>query len=55
VFQTAITSRWLAPSEVRALEDRKPFTESQLAEFDRLFGDANPKPAAAPTAAPIGS
>jgi HK97 family phage portal protein len=55
VFQTAITSRWLAPSEVRALEDRKPFTESQLAEFDRLFGDANPKPAAPPTAAPIGS
>lgn len=33
-----ITSRQLAPSEARELEDRMPFTESQLAEFDRLFG-----------------
>lgn len=30
--------RQLAPSEARALEERPPFTEAQLAEFDRLFG-----------------
>lgn len=33
-----ITSRVLAPSEARALDDRPPFTPSQLDEFDRLFG-----------------
>ncbi|MFD6531576.1 phage portal protein [Streptomyces sp. NPDC060184] len=33
-----ITSRQLAPSEARAIENRQPFTEDQLAEFDRLFG-----------------
>lgn len=38
MFATQIGSRTLAPSEARELEDRAPFTESQLAEFDRLFG-----------------
>jgi phage portal protein BeeE len=33
-----ITSRQLAPSEARALVDRQPFTDEQLAEFDRLWG-----------------
>jgi HK97 family phage portal protein len=33
-----INSRTLAPSEARAIEERAPFTEDQLAEFDRLFG-----------------
>ncbi|MEU5707884.1 phage portal protein [Streptomyces flaveolus] len=33
-----ITNRVLAPSEARALDNRPPFTEDQLAEFDRLFG-----------------
>lgn len=33
-----INSRQLAPSEAREIEDRQPFTEAQLAEFDRLFG-----------------
>ncbi|KIF69236.1 phage portal protein [Streptomyces sp. AcH 505] len=33
-----ITNRTLAPSEARALDDMPPFTEDQLAEFDRLFG-----------------
>jgi HK97 family phage portal protein len=33
-----INSRTLAPSEARELEDRPPLTESQMAEFDRLFG-----------------
>jgi HK97 family phage portal protein len=33
-----IEARTLAPSEARSFEDLPPFTESQLAEFDRLFG-----------------
>jgi phage portal protein BeeE len=44
-LQTQIASRTLAPSEARELENRPPFTESQLAEFDRLFGKPNTKPA----------
>jgi HK97 family phage portal protein len=35
---TRITNRTLAPSEARALDNLPPFTEDQLAEFDRLFG-----------------
>ncbi|MEU0809522.1 phage portal protein [Streptomyces sp. NPDC005970] len=46
-----ITSRTLAPSEARALEDRPPFTEDQLAEFDRLFGSRS-VPAPPTTAVP---
>jgi HK97 family phage portal protein len=38
VISTRINSRTLAPSEARALYDQAPFTESQMAEFDRLFG-----------------
>jgi HK97 family phage portal protein len=37
-FGAQINSRTLAPSEARALENRPPFTDDQLAEFDRLFG-----------------
>jgi HK97 family phage portal protein len=33
-----IANRTLAPSEARALDNLPPFTEDQLAEFDRLFG-----------------
>jgi len=33
----AIDSRWLAPSEVRQIEDREPFTPAQIAEFSTLF------------------
>jgi hypothetical protein len=45
-----VAGRTLAPSEARAVDDRAPFTESQLAEFDRLFGEpgaaaAHPPPA----------
>ena len=32
-----IASRQLAPSEARALENRAPFSESQMAEFDRFW------------------
>lgn len=46
-----INSRTLAPSEARALEDRAPFTEDQLAEFDRLFGSRS-VPAQPTTAVP---
>ncbi|MFD3654339.1 phage portal protein [Streptomyces sp. NPDC058620] len=48
MFRTQIESRQLAPSEARELEDRPPFTDSQLAEFDRLFGKGTtptPQPA----------
>jgi HK97 family phage portal protein len=37
-----ITNRQLAPSEARELDNRMPFTEDQLAEFDRLFGKTPP-------------
>jgi HK97 family phage portal protein len=32
-----VAGRLLAPSEARELENRPPFTDSQLAEFDRLW------------------
>jgi HK97 family phage portal protein len=38
VLAGQIASRQLAPSEARAIEDRPPFTDEQLAEFDRLWG-----------------
>ena len=38
VISTQVTGRVLAPSEGRELENRPPFTDAQLAEFDRLFG-----------------
>lgn len=33
-----VAGRLTAPSEARELDDKPPFTDSQLAEFDRLFG-----------------
>jgi HK97 family phage portal protein len=52
MFKVEIDSRTIAPSEVRQIEDRLPFTDEQLAEFDRLFGPAKsaPTPASAPVA-----
>jgi HK97 family phage portal protein len=50
-LKTQIDSRTLAPSEARALEERPPFTEEQLAEFDRLFGSRS-VPAQPTTAVP---
>ncbi|MEU9220146.1 phage portal protein [Streptomyces sp. NPDC048376] len=48
VLKTQIDGRMIAPSEARALYDRMPFTEEQLAEFDRLFGKgAQPTPTTA--------
>lgn len=46
-----ITNRVLAPSEARALDNLPPFTEDQLAEFDRLFGSRS-VPAQPTTAVP---
>ncbi len=46
-----ITTRQLAPSEARALVDRQPFTDEQLAEFDRLFGSPKSDSPAAKVAA----
>lgn len=39
-----IESRQIAPSEARALDNRMPFTDEQLAEFDRLFGKGTASP-----------
>lgn len=41
VTATRVASAQLAPSEGRALENRRPFTEQQWAEFDRVKGTAN--------------
>jgi HK97 family phage portal protein len=44
MFKFQIESRTLAPSEVRALENRPPFNPEQLAEFDRFWPPKNPQP-----------
>lgn len=51
VTKTKIEARTLAPSEAREHDNLPPFTESQLAEFDRLFG---PPKAAPPSTQPTG-
>src|SRR5262249_28814665 len=38
MFKTLIDARMRAPSEARELDNLPPFTDDQLAEFDRLFG-----------------
>lgn len=38
LYGLAVKARWLAPSEIRELENRAPFTDSQMAEFVDLFG-----------------
>ncbi|MET9583650.1 phage portal protein [Streptomyces sp. NPDC006539] len=46
-----ITSRTLTPSEARAIDDRAPLTETEYAEFDRLFGARTTTPTTAATGA----
>jgi hypothetical protein len=46
-----IKDRMLAPSEARALQNRQPYTDEQLAEFDRLFGAPKTTPTIAVTGA----
>lgn len=48
-FDLQIKSRILAPSEARELDDRQPFTEAQMAEFDRLFGRPKTEPTTSKT------
>lgn len=43
-----VAGRLRAPSEARALHNLPPYTESQLAEFDRLWGRPNTAPSALP-------
>lgn len=45
VLGQQVRDRLRAPSEARALLDLQPFTEEQLAEFDRMFGKPNTQPA----------
>ncbi|MBW9118878.1 phage portal protein [Microbacterium trichothecenolyticum] len=42
-----VRDRLVAPSEARELDNRAPFTEDQLEEFDRLFGRPKSDPATA--------
>ncbi|WP_157251045.1 phage portal protein [Nonomuraea typhae] len=51
-IMTRITSRTLAPSEARALEDLPPFTPEQLAEFETLFGSPRTQPVTASAGGP---
>jgi HK97 family phage portal protein len=41
MYRTMIESRMMTPSEARELENRRPFTPEQAAEFVTLFGDPN--------------
>lgn len=47
MFKVQIDSRQRVPSEVRDLENLPPFTDVQLAEFDRLFGTPRTQPTGA--------
>jgi HK97 family phage portal protein len=44
-----VAGRLMAPSEARELMNRAPYTDGQLAEFDRLFGSPRTQPATAAT------
>jgi HK97 family phage portal protein len=46
-----VKDRLIAPSEARALENRQPFTDEQLDEFDRLFGAPRTNPTLATSGA----
>lgn len=43
-IKTQLDSRVLTPTEARALDNRAPFTETDLAEFDRVYGAARTLP-----------
>lgn len=49
VIKLKIESRTLAPSEAREHDNLPPFTEAQLAEFDRVFGPPKATPSTQPT------
>lgn len=52
-IKTRLDARVLTPTEARALDDLAPFTDEQLAEFDRVYGAprSNPVPTTTPTGA----
>lgn len=53
VLKLKIEARTLAPSEARELDNLPPFTDEQLAEFDRLFGPPKAAPSSTqPTGVP---
>jgi HK97 family phage portal protein len=52
LFATQIASRTRAPSEAREKDNFEPFTDAQLAEFDRLFGAPGAAAPAAPAEVP---
>ncbi len=43
-IRTQIESRALTPDEARAIDDRAPLTDDDMAQFDRLFGGARTTP-----------
>lgn len=44
LMKTQVEARLRVPSELRRKDDLQPFTEAELAEFDRLFGAKNQTP-----------
>jgi HK97 family phage portal protein len=52
VLGQQVKDRILAPSEARGLQNLPPYTDDQLAEFDRLFGRPTQAPATAQTGIP---
>jgi HK97 family phage portal protein len=46
-----IDKRMTTPDEARALQDKAPLTETDMALFDRLFGNKNPAPQTNPVPA----
>lgn len=51
VLGQQVRDRLVAPSEARALENRQPFSNDQLDEFDRLFGAPRTNPSLATSGA----
>jgi HK97 family phage portal protein len=48
MFAAQIQSRILAPSEARLMDERPPFTEAQMMEFDRFWPPRMPAPTQVP-------
>jgi HK97 family phage portal protein len=47
IFKIEVDGRWRTPNQIRELLAELPLTETDYAEFDRLFGSRNPTPVAA--------
>jgi hypothetical protein len=44
LMSAQIEARLRTPSELRVLDDKQPYTDTEYAEFDRLFGNKNQTP-----------